>query len=134
MWTRLSSSKCGWAFSSVTRPCVAQRVWPMPVVAGGADGGQLPLGLHGDARGVVSAVLELLEPGEEDLLHRPMADIADDAAHGGASFRRAYVNACGPPEQRPAGRSSLARAPRTGDWTFVYSPVQQPATPGICRT
>ena len=29
-------SKCGWAFSSVTRPCVAQRVWPMPVVAGGA--------------------------------------------------------------------------------------------------
>src|SRR3954468_5881575 len=36
MWTRLSSSKCGWAFSSVTRLCVAQRVWPMPVVAGGA--------------------------------------------------------------------------------------------------
>ena len=27
-------SKCGWAFSSLTRPCVAQRVWPMPVVAG----------------------------------------------------------------------------------------------------
>ena len=36
MWTRLSVSKCGCAFSSVTRPWVAQRVWPMPVVAGGA--------------------------------------------------------------------------------------------------
>ena len=23
-------SRCGWAFSSVGRPCVAQRVWPMP--------------------------------------------------------------------------------------------------------
>ena len=36
MWTRLSSSKCGCALSSLTRPWVAQRVWPMPVVAGGA--------------------------------------------------------------------------------------------------
>ena len=27
-------SQCGCAFSSVTRPCVAQRVWPMPVEPG----------------------------------------------------------------------------------------------------
>ena len=31
-----AQSPCGWAFSSVTRPWVAQRVWPRPIVAGGA--------------------------------------------------------------------------------------------------
>ncbi len=31
MWMLSVVSKCGWAFSSVTRPCVAQRVWPIPV-------------------------------------------------------------------------------------------------------
>src|SRR2546423_1730648 len=31
MWIRSAVSKWGWAFSSVTRPWVAQRVWPMPV-------------------------------------------------------------------------------------------------------
>ncbi len=36
MWTRSESSLCGWAFSSVTRPWVAQRVWATPVVAGEA--------------------------------------------------------------------------------------------------
>ena len=35
MCTRRELSSCGWAFASVTRPCVAQRVWPMPVVAVG---------------------------------------------------------------------------------------------------
>ncbi len=96
-WTRSSSSKCGWAFSSVTRPCVAQRVWPMPVVAGGAmhgdaavvvlaraagdgvaqrlqvadraHGVQPAVRLDGDARGVVSAVLELLQAFEQHVLH-----------------------------------------------------------------
>src|SRR3954463_15996963 len=34
-WTWPVVSKCGCAFVSLTRPCVAQRVWPMPVVAGG---------------------------------------------------------------------------------------------------
>jgi hypothetical protein len=27
-------SQCGWALASVTRPCVAQRVCPIPIVAG----------------------------------------------------------------------------------------------------
>ena len=36
MWTRSELSLWGWAFSSVTRPWVAQRVWATPVVAGGA--------------------------------------------------------------------------------------------------
>ena len=35
MWTLSAVSKCGWAFSSVTRPWVAQRVCPMPVPAWG---------------------------------------------------------------------------------------------------
>ena len=30
----LSPAVSGCAFSSVTRPCVAQRVWPMPAVEG----------------------------------------------------------------------------------------------------
>ena len=33
---RSVQSPCGWAFSSVTRPWVAQRVWATPVVAAGA--------------------------------------------------------------------------------------------------
>ena len=39
MWTRSELSLCGWAFSSVTRPWVAQRVWATPVVAGGRRDG-----------------------------------------------------------------------------------------------
>ena len=39
MWTRSELSLCGWAFSSVTRPWVAQRVWATPVVAGGRGDG-----------------------------------------------------------------------------------------------
>ena len=34
MWTRSELSLCGCAFSSVTRPWVAQRVCAIPVVAG----------------------------------------------------------------------------------------------------
>ena len=29
--TRPASSVCGWALASVAGPCVAQRVWPIPV-------------------------------------------------------------------------------------------------------
>ncbi len=32
-WTRSCVSVCGWALASLTRPWVAQRVWPIPVVA-----------------------------------------------------------------------------------------------------
>ena len=47
MCTRSVVSKCGWAFSSLTRPWVAQRVWPIPVVAVRRGGG--------DATGLVVA-------------------------------------------------------------------------------
>ena len=33
LWmTTILPARCGWAFSSEGRPCVAQRVWPMPIV------------------------------------------------------------------------------------------------------
>ena len=44
MWIASSQSPCGWAFSSVTRPWVAQRVWASPIVAGGrGDGDAAPV-------------------------------------------------------------------------------------------
>ena len=88
MWTSSEQSPCGWAFSSVTRPCVAQRVWARPIVAGGAatataavavrpvvgrdglaqvlevpdraDALDVAVFEQGDARRVIAAVLELL--------------------------------------------------------------------------
>ena len=39
-------------------------------VADGAHGAQLAVLEQGDARGVIAAVLELLEPGQQDVLHR----------------------------------------------------------------
>jgi hypothetical protein len=51
-------------------------------VADGAHRLQPALALQGDAGGVITAVFELLETGQEDLLHRAVTDVADDAAHG----------------------------------------------------
>ena len=31
-----SAERCGWALRSVGPPCVAHRVWPMPMVAAGS--------------------------------------------------------------------------------------------------
>ena len=53
-------------------------------VAHGPHGRDLAVGEHGDARGVVAAVLELAQAGEEDLLDGPRSDVSDDAAHGGS--------------------------------------------------
>ncbi len=38
--------------------------------------------LDRDSRGVIAAVLQLLKTLEQDLLHRALSDVADDAAHG----------------------------------------------------
>ena len=92
MWTRSELSLCGWAFSSVTRPWVAQRVWATPVVAGGAATATPPSAVvlgdrgaqvgevadradavdpavleHRDAGRVIAAVLELLEAGDQEV-------------------------------------------------------------------
>ena len=91
-------SVCGWAFSSVGRPCVAQRVWPMPVDAGGrravqlldevgelardAVDGEAPVRERRDARRVVAAVFEPLQALEQQRRRLPRTDVADDSAHG----------------------------------------------------
>ena len=41
----------------------------------------MPVLEHGNARGVVAAVLEPLEPLDQDGDARPMSDVADDSAH-----------------------------------------------------
>ena len=102
-----SALVCGCAFSVVTRPWVAQRVWPSPAVApeavvraggvaqlgevaDGADrlGDALVLGEEREAGGVVAAVLEPLEAGEDELTAGSPADVPDDPAHARRSFRR----------------------------------------------
>ena len=50
-------------------------------VADGAHGVEVPVAEHRDARRVIAAVLELLEPREEDILDRARSHIADDSAH-----------------------------------------------------
>ena len=97
--TRPEASRCGWAFSSEGRPCVAQRVWPMPVRPGerlGLDARrqvpELPLAPRhadeavvaedGDAGRVVAAVLEALQAVDEDRRRLARTDVPDDAAHG----------------------------------------------------
>ena len=101
-----SSARCGCALASVGPPCVAQRVWPMPVVpsASGDDVRSsrrmpsLPARLrmpevavgvdHGDAGGVVAAVLEPRESGQEDGLALPRAHVSDDSTHASNGRRR----------------------------------------------
>ena len=64
MWTLSAQSPCGWAFSSVTRPWVAQRVWPSPIVAGGAATATAPglgpvsVGVEADRRAQVGEVAD----------------------------------------------------------------------------
>src|SRR3989304_5016667 len=75
LWTTTREplqSVCGWAFSSEGRPWVAQRVCPSPT---------LPRPQHGPAGGVVAAVLEPLEPVQDDADGAPFPDVADDPAH-----------------------------------------------------
>ena len=91
-------SRCGCAFSSVGRPCVAQRVWPMPYspvervaarstasrfdeLAGAAAELDPPVAHDGDAGRVVAAVLEPAQPVDEDRDDLLWADVADDSAH-----------------------------------------------------
>ena len=109
-WTRSPVSKWGCAFSSVTRPWVAHRVWPIPEpgrrrrdghaavavavqrfdrraqprqVADRADRLEPVVALHGDPGRVIAAVLELLQPPQQVLLDRAGPDVSDDPAHGG---------------------------------------------------
>ena len=91
LWTTTvpSQSVWGWAFSSDGRPCVAQRVWPMPGVParaapsalehleppGGPPDVEGAVVEHGDAGRVVAAILEALQPFDDDADRALVADV-----------------------------------------------------------
>ena len=98
LWTTATRSvACGWALSSVGRPCVAQRVWPMPIVppsgsrsrrsssvrelAFGAPAAEHAFLQRGDAGRVVAAVFEPLERVDQLARDRPVPQNSDDSAH-----------------------------------------------------
>jgi len=69
LWTTASPREaCGWALVSVGLPCVAQRVWPMPIEPKSGAAASLAsrflslpsARLRRDARRIVAAVLETL--------------------------------------------------------------------------
>ena len=95
--TATRSVACGCALLSVGRPCVAQRVWPMPILpasgslrepgcqrlqfAFGAAAAELAVIERGDAGGVVAAVFEALERIDQMAGDRLAPENSDDPAH-----------------------------------------------------
>ena len=88
----------GWALRSDGLPCVAQRVWPMPIVpaqrlarqprleidqlALGAAALDVAVHQGGDAGRIVAAILEPLQRVDQQGRDGRLADDSDDAAHG----------------------------------------------------
>src|SRR5438270_12829773 len=64
-----------------TAPNAAQLRFERAQIADGADRLDPLVSDHGDAGGVIAAVLELAQPGEQQRLDGPSADVANDAAH-----------------------------------------------------
>ena len=115
MWTRSVQSGWGCALRSEGLPCVAQRVWPMPVVASEiwsrdrraavrlarvhgltqpAEVADRPHRLEPavdderQAGRVIAPVLEALESVHQELAARALAYISDDAAHNALLYFR----------------------------------------------
>ncbi len=82
LWTIVTSpTMCGWALSSVGAPCVAQRVWAMPIVPGSGSPRAArprltslpaarrrsisPSWTRGDAGRIIAAIFEPPEPFEQ---------------------------------------------------------------------
>ena len=108
LWTRARrpvQSMCGWAFSAVGLPWVAQRVCPMaaawPVGASAVSSASLAtesvppaararhtrvVDHHGDPGRVVAPVLELVQRAQEQGDGVGLAGDADDAAHGDPGY------------------------------------------------
>ena len=88
---------CGWALRSVGAPCVAQRVWPMPVkpasgfsfsscaeldeLAGRAAALDVAVDQRGDAGGIIAAIFEPLQRFQDEGRYVARSRNADDAAH-----------------------------------------------------
>ena len=95
--TDSSVLRCGCALRSVGGPCVAQRVCAMPTLPRHRVGRERPLELrdlprgaarldrlaieHGDAGRVIAAILESLQPLDQERRGLHGADVADDTAH-----------------------------------------------------
>ena len=90
-------SVCGCAFSSLGRPCVAQRVCPMPTfpatgtlstrvsqvdeLADSTHDRELIVLENGHTRRVVAAVFKTCKPAEQHIACLPRTDISDDSTH-----------------------------------------------------
>ena len=95
--TATRSVACGCALLSLGLPCVAQRVWPMPILpasgsfasrlssacelAFGAAAAELAVIEGGDAGGVIAAVFEALERIDQVGRDRLAPENSDDPAH-----------------------------------------------------
>ena len=95
--TATLSVACGCALTSFGLPCVAQRVWPMPIVpasgsarqalfevlqlAFGAPARQVAVFQRRDAGGIVAAIFEALERLDHFLGDRLAAEYSNDPTH-----------------------------------------------------
>ena len=140
----------------MTPPWVAQRVWARPVVAGCAVGADR-VAQHGDladpprdvgaavdqadAGGVVAAVLQPLEPREQELLARPATDISDDSTHISplrSRPRRSPPDGCtGPSHNAASSASTITRTtgsvPEARSTTRPSSPSFASAASTSCQ-
>ena len=108
---RRARRHAGWALVSVGAPCVAQRVWPMPVRPGSgwlrSTSASLvslpgerrrsiwPSDQRGDAGGVIAAIFQPLQRFQNDGRRVSRARNADNAAHLFASLWRLFRPSCG---------------------------------------
>ena len=98
LWTTASRREaCGWALVSVGLPCVAQRVWPMPIepesgaaaslasrfleLALGAPAFELAVLERRHASRIVAAVFEALQRIDDRARDRPRSQNANNPAH-----------------------------------------------------
>ena len=97
------SVACGWALFSVGRPCVAQRVWPMPIepcsgfscsrasrlrsLPSARRRSQPAVLQRGDAGRIIAAIFEPLQRVDKLARDRALAQNADNAAHDEALRR-----------------------------------------------
>ena len=111
LWTSATREEaCGCALRSVGAPCVAQRVWPMPVkpasgfsssscdqldeLAGAAAALDMAVDERGNACGIIAAIFEPLQRIHDQGRDVARSGNADDAAHrSGVLFFRALFRA-----------------------------------------
>ena len=127
LWTTARRSlACGWALFSVGLPCVAQRVWPMPIVAAErrsaslasrlrslpsrAHAAQLAVLQRRDAGGIIAAIFEPLQRLDDPRRRRALAQNADNPAHDDPrKIRDMGETLNGPDRRKRANRAPCAQ-------------------------